>query len=160
VQKYYCYKLGRQKHLPHTCIMFLKGGQHPPGTSLLSFFLWDHLRAKATKVCCFLTYNNMGSKTLSTKCTFSSLTRQNKRLSRICWLEGVKVTLAYVNSPPGFLRPDQVHANREHRYTTVQPLATEGTPYSHHLSTPIACCIILVIVCPRQSLPMMRHVTN
>jgi hypothetical protein len=59
----------------------------------LSFFLWHHLRTKATKVCCFLTYNNMGSKTLSTKCTFASLTHQNKRLSRICWLEGVKVRL-------------------------------------------------------------------
>jgi hypothetical protein len=59
----------------------------------LSFFLWHHLRAKATKVCCFLTYNNMGSKTLSTKGTFASLTCQNKRLSRICWFEGVKVRL-------------------------------------------------------------------
>jgi hypothetical protein len=35
----------------------------------------------------------MGSKTMSTKCTFASLTRQNKRLSRICWLKGVKVRL-------------------------------------------------------------------
>jgi hypothetical protein len=35
----------------------------------------------------------MGSKTLSTECTFTSLTRQKKRLSRICWLEGVKVRL-------------------------------------------------------------------
>jgi hypothetical protein len=49
------------------------------------------------------------------------------------------LTLAYVNSPPGFSRPDRVHANREHRYTTVQPLATEGTRYYRHLSTPIAC---------------------
>jgi hypothetical protein len=70
------------------------------------------------------------------------------------------LTLAYVNLPPGFLRPDQVHANREHRYTTVQPLATEGTRYSRHLSTPIACYLILVLVCPRQSLPMMRYVTS
>jgi hypothetical protein len=70
------------------------------------------------------------------------------------------LTLAYVNSPPGFLRLDQVHANREHRYTTVQPLAMEGTRYSRHLSTPIACYLILVLVCPRQSLPMMRHVTS
>jgi hypothetical protein len=30
----------------------------------------------------------MGSKTLSTECTFACLTRQKKRLSRICWLEG------------------------------------------------------------------------
>jgi hypothetical protein len=47
------------------------------------------------------------------------------------------LNLAYVNSPPGFSRPERVHANREHRYTTVQPLATEGTRYSRHLSTPI-----------------------
>jgi hypothetical protein len=66
------------KTLPLKSIMFLKGGQHPPEASLLIFFLWHHLRAKATKVCCFLTYNNMGSKTLSMKCTFASLTRQNK----------------------------------------------------------------------------------
>jgi hypothetical protein len=70
------------------------------------------------------------------------------------------LTLAYVNSTPGFLRLDQVQANREHRYTTVQPLATEGTRYSRHLSTPIACYLILVLVCLRQSLPMMRHVTS
>jgi hypothetical protein len=49
----------------------------------------------------------------------------------------VALTLAYVNSPPGFSRPERVHANREHRYTTVQPLATEGTRYSRYLSTPI-----------------------
>jgi hypothetical protein len=30
-------------------------------------------------------------KALSTKCTFTSLTRQNKRLSRICWPLGIKV---------------------------------------------------------------------
>jgi hypothetical protein len=30
-------------------------------------------------------------KALSTKCTFASLTRQNKRLSRICWPLGIKV---------------------------------------------------------------------
>jgi hypothetical protein len=33
----------------------------------------------------------MGLKTLSTECTFVSLTCQKKRLSRICWFEGVKV---------------------------------------------------------------------
>jgi hypothetical protein len=93
VQKYYYYKLGRQKPLPLNSKVLFKGGQHPPEASLLRFFLWHHLRAKATKVCCFLTYNNMGLKTLSMKCTFASLTSQNKRLSRICWLEGVKVRL-------------------------------------------------------------------
>jgi hypothetical protein len=35
----------------------------------------------------------MGSKTLSTKCTFASLTHQRKRLSRICWLGEFKVKL-------------------------------------------------------------------
>jgi hypothetical protein len=93
VWKYYYYKPRRQKPLPLKSIMFLKGGQHPLEASLLRFFLWHHLRAKVTKVWCFLTYNNMGSKTMSMKCTFASLTRQNKRLSRICWLEGVKVRL-------------------------------------------------------------------
>jgi hypothetical protein len=30
-------------------------------------------------------------KALSTKCTFASLTRQNKRLSQICWPLGSKI---------------------------------------------------------------------
>jgi hypothetical protein len=37
------------------------GGQHPPAASLLRFFFGHHLRTKTTKVCCFLTYNNMCS---------------------------------------------------------------------------------------------------
>jgi hypothetical protein len=74
-------------------IVFQVGGQCPPATSLLRFFFGHHLRTKTAKVCSFLTYNNMGSKTLNTECTFASLTRQKKRLSRICWLEGVKVRL-------------------------------------------------------------------
>jgi hypothetical protein len=78
----------------HQIIVFRVGGQHPPATSLLRFFFRRHLRTKTTKVCCFLTYNNMGLKTLSIECTFASLTRQKKRLSRICWLEGVKVRLS------------------------------------------------------------------
>jgi hypothetical protein len=35
-----------------------------------------------------------------------------------------------------------------------------GTRYSRHLSTPIVCYLILVLVCPKQTLPMMRHVTS
>jgi hypothetical protein len=35
----------------------------------------------------------MGLKTLSTECTFASLTHQKKRVSRIYWFEGVKVRL-------------------------------------------------------------------
>jgi hypothetical protein len=69
------------------------GGQHPPATSLLRFFLGHHLRTKTAKVYRFITYNNMGLKTLSMECTFASLTGQKKRLSRICWLKGVKVRL-------------------------------------------------------------------
>jgi hypothetical protein len=100
VHKYYYYKLGRQKPLLHKSILFIKReANNPPATtSLLRFILGHHilghhLSAKTTKFCCFLTYNNMGSKSLSTKCTFTSLTRQNKKLSRICWLKGVKVRL-------------------------------------------------------------------
>jgi hypothetical protein len=74
-------------------IVFQVGGQHPPAASLLGFFFGHHLRTKTAKVCCFLTYKNMCSKTLSTECTFASLTRRNKRLSRICGFEGVKVRL-------------------------------------------------------------------
>jgi hypothetical protein len=82
------------KHPPaRKYIVFKVGGQHPLTVSLLGLFLGHHLWTKIAKVCCFLTYNNMGSKTLSMECTFASLTRQNKRLSRICWLEGVKVRL-------------------------------------------------------------------
>jgi hypothetical protein len=95
VHKYYYYKLGRQKPLPHKSILFFKREANipPATTSLLRFVLGHHLSAKTTKFCCFITYNNMGSKILSTKCTFASLTRQKKRLSRICWLKGVKVRL-------------------------------------------------------------------
>jgi hypothetical protein len=69
------------------------GGQHPLAASLLRFFFGHHLRTKTAKVYCFLTYNNMGLKTLSTEWTFAILTRQKKRLSRICWFDGVKVRL-------------------------------------------------------------------
>jgi hypothetical protein len=96
---YYYYNPGRQKPLPHKSILFFKEGPHPSTTTLLlrlvlgHHILGHHLSAKTAEVYCFITYNNMGSKTLSTKCTFASLTRQNKRLSRICWLKGVKVRL-------------------------------------------------------------------
>jgi hypothetical protein len=77
---------------PSRIKVFQVGGHPPPATtSLLRFVLRHHLRAKTAKVCFFLTYNSMGSKTLSTECTFASLTHRNKRLSRICWFKGVKV---------------------------------------------------------------------
>jgi hypothetical protein len=54
--------------------------KHPPPNkfSVLPPAL-DHLRTKTTELRHFITYNNMGSKTLSTKCTFVSLTRQMKK---------------------------------------------------------------------------------
>jgi hypothetical protein len=50
--------------------------------SLLRFFFGHHLRTKTTKVNCFLTYN-MGLKTLSTECTFASLTHQKKKTLKV-----------------------------------------------------------------------------
>jgi hypothetical protein len=45
------------------------------------FFLLigHHLGAKTAELNCFITYNNMGSKTLSMECTFTSLTHQRKK---------------------------------------------------------------------------------
>jgi hypothetical protein len=67
---YYCI-IGRQNTVPQTSLVIF-------------LLLWHHLRVETAKLGCFITYNNMGSKTLSTECTFASLTRQRKRLSRIC----------------------------------------------------------------------------
>jgi hypothetical protein len=41
--------------------------------------LRDDLGTEATKLCCFFTYNNMGSKTLSTECTFASITQLKEK---------------------------------------------------------------------------------
>jgi hypothetical protein len=41
--------------------------------------LGNHFGIETTELRRFITYNNMGSKTLSTECTFASLTRQRKR---------------------------------------------------------------------------------
>jgi hypothetical protein len=67
------------------------GNTSSPNSLLIDLLLWHHLRAETAKLRYFITYNNMGSKTLSTECTFASLTRQRKRLSRIRWLVGLKV---------------------------------------------------------------------
>jgi hypothetical protein len=47
----------------------------------LVFFLLlgRHLGTETTELRCFITYNNMGLKTLSTECTFASLTCQRKK---------------------------------------------------------------------------------
>ena len=71
----------------------LGGNTSSPNSLQIDLLLWHHLRAETEKLRCFITYNNMGSKTLSMECTFASLTRQRKRLSRICWLVGFKVKL-------------------------------------------------------------------
>jgi hypothetical protein len=61
----YYYITGRQNILPQTgLVIFL--------------LLRHHLRTETTELRRFITYNNMGSKTLSTECTFASLTRQRK----------------------------------------------------------------------------------
>jgi hypothetical protein len=41
--------------------------------------LGNHLGTEIAELRHFITYNNMSSKTLSTKCTFASLTRQRKK---------------------------------------------------------------------------------
>jgi hypothetical protein len=41
--------------------------------------LRHHLRTETAELRRFITHNNMGSKTLSTECTFASLTRQRKK---------------------------------------------------------------------------------
>jgi hypothetical protein len=62
------------------CILHNREANILSPTSLLIFLLlWHHLRAETAKLGCFITYNNMGSKTLSTECTFASLTRQRKK---------------------------------------------------------------------------------
>jgi hypothetical protein len=51
-----------------------------PQTSLVFFLLLrHHLRTTIAELRRFITYNNMGSKTMSTECTFASLTRQRKK---------------------------------------------------------------------------------
>jgi hypothetical protein len=69
------------KHPPAQKLSVLKlGGKHPPTPTItdLAPLLVPPLNRK-TKLRCFLAYNNLGSKTLSMKCTFASLTRQKKK---------------------------------------------------------------------------------
>jgi hypothetical protein len=40
---------------------------------------WNHLGTETAELSSFITYNNMGLKTLSTECTFTSLTHQRKK---------------------------------------------------------------------------------
>jgi hypothetical protein len=58
---------------------------------LFILLLRGDLGIEAAKLCSLFTYNNMGSKTMSTECTFACLTWLKKRLSRICWPLGVHV---------------------------------------------------------------------
>jgi hypothetical protein len=43
------------------------------------FLLWNHLGPETAELGSFITYNNMGLKTLSTECTFASLTHRRKK---------------------------------------------------------------------------------
>jgi hypothetical protein len=55
-------------------------GRHLPLVYLFFFLLlWDDLGTEAAKLDCFITYNNMGSKTLSMECTFASLIRLKEK---------------------------------------------------------------------------------
>jgi hypothetical protein len=78
--KYY-YIPERQNTIPHTSLVFSNWEANilPHPRSLIWLLLWYHLRAETAKLCCFITYNNMGSKTVSTECTFASLTRQREK---------------------------------------------------------------------------------
>jgi hypothetical protein len=51
--------------------------------------LGKHLGTETTELNCFITYNNMGLKTLSTESTFASITRQ--------WKKTLKDMLAFGN---------------------------------------------------------------
>jgi hypothetical protein len=46
---------------------------------MILLLLWHHLRAETAKLGYFINYNNMSLKTLSTECTFASLTRLKKK---------------------------------------------------------------------------------
>jgi hypothetical protein len=63
-------------------------------TSLLIFLLlWHLLAAETAELGCFITCNNMGSETLSTECTFASLTRQREKTLKDMLAFGIKVKL-------------------------------------------------------------------
>jgi hypothetical protein len=78
-QKFSVFKLGG-KHPPAYTITDLAPPLVPPSSKNNKTLLFHHLQQH-------------GFETLSTECTFASLTRQRKRLSRICWLVGFKVEL-------------------------------------------------------------------
>jgi hypothetical protein len=71
----------RQNTLPHKSLVFSnwEASILPHPRSRIWLLFWYHLWTEIAKLRCFLTYNNMGSKTLSTECTFASLTRWRKK---------------------------------------------------------------------------------
>jgi hypothetical protein len=63
-------------------LLHYRDAKHPPQISfsvLPILLLGHHIGIEIVELHRFITYNNMGSKTLSTECTFSSLTRQRKK---------------------------------------------------------------------------------
>jgi hypothetical protein len=62
----YYYITGRQNTLPQVSLVFFRLLRH-------------HLRTETAELRPFITYNNMGLKTLSTECMFASLNRQRKK---------------------------------------------------------------------------------
>jgi hypothetical protein len=69
------------KHPPtQKFIVFKVGGKHPPATNFTAGALpWVPPLNRNNKTLLFPHLNNMGLKTLSTECTFASLTRQKKK---------------------------------------------------------------------------------
>jgi hypothetical protein len=97
VLRYYYYITGRQKPLPKNIKQkFLT--EDPLLLKLHSWFsslgtIFEQKQQKFVASSPKTTWD----KALSTKCTFTSITRQNKRLSRICWPLGSQ-SMAYQES--------------------------------------------------------------
>jgi hypothetical protein len=60
-------------------LLHYREAKHPPQISLVFFLLLGHhLRIETAELRRFITYNNMGSKTLSTECTLQVLPVKGK----------------------------------------------------------------------------------
>jgi hypothetical protein len=56
-----------------------KANTFPRWVLVFFLLLWNHLGTETIELSSFITYNNMGLKTLSTECTFASITRPRKK---------------------------------------------------------------------------------
>jgi hypothetical protein len=76
--------------------------------------LWNNLGTEIVELSSFITNNNMGLKTLSTECTFASLTRQRKK--------NLKDMLAFGN---------QGKAHQEYKDSFAEKLTMSGSIRIH-----------------------------